>query len=149
MFSVSMFWPGMVLNQGQLSIVVSDWESYLDSLFCHLSCGQLSLLVACIALGSCTFVFGVACFVGDILNKGKCTHTTLHLGPIISLTTFAPAIRTVSPVRLHSPVRSVPPRRTCRATGSILPESPFTPALPESPFIPALPESPVYSGPAV
>jgi hypothetical protein len=30
---VSMFWPGMVLNQGQLSIVVSDWESYLGSLF--------------------------------------------------------------------------------------------------------------------
>ena len=28
-----MFWPGMVLNQGQLSIVVSDWESYLGSPF--------------------------------------------------------------------------------------------------------------------
>ena len=33
MFCVSIFWPGMVLNQGQLSIVVSDWESYLGSLF--------------------------------------------------------------------------------------------------------------------
>ena len=27
------FWPGMVPNQRQLSIVVSDWESYLGSLF--------------------------------------------------------------------------------------------------------------------
>ena len=35
-FYVSMFWPGMVFNQGQLSIVVSDWESYLGSLFGHL-----------------------------------------------------------------------------------------------------------------
>ena len=26
-------WPGMVLNQGQLSIVVSDWEPYLGALF--------------------------------------------------------------------------------------------------------------------
>jgi hypothetical protein len=25
-------WPGMVLNQGQLSIVVSDWEPYLGTL---------------------------------------------------------------------------------------------------------------------
>ena len=37
MFCVSTFWPGMVLNQGQLSIVVSDWESYLGNLFCLLS----------------------------------------------------------------------------------------------------------------
>ena len=36
-FFISMFWPGMVLNQGQLSIVVSDWESYLGSLFSFLS----------------------------------------------------------------------------------------------------------------
>uniref|UniRef100_A0AAZ3SUU1 Uncharacterized protein n=1 Tax=Oncorhynchus tshawytscha TaxID=74940 RepID=A0AAZ3SUU1_ONCTS len=35
-----------------------------------------------------TVVFGVSCFVGDILNKGSCTLTTLHLGPVISLTTF-------------------------------------------------------------
>jgi hypothetical protein len=35
-FCGSMFWPGMVLNQGQLSIVVSDWESYLGSMLCHL-----------------------------------------------------------------------------------------------------------------
>ena len=41
---ISMFWPGMVLNQGQLSIVVSDWESYLGSLFPCCDCGKLSLL---------------------------------------------------------------------------------------------------------
>ena len=28
-------WPGMVLNQRQLSTVVSDWEPYLGSLFSH------------------------------------------------------------------------------------------------------------------
>jgi hypothetical protein len=31
-FCISLFWPSMVLNQGQLSIVVPDWESYLGSL---------------------------------------------------------------------------------------------------------------------
>ena len=33
-------WPGMVLNQGQLSIVVSDWESYLGSFFPSFSVGS-------------------------------------------------------------------------------------------------------------
>ena len=36
-FFISRFWPGMFLNQGQLSIVVSDWESYLGSPFPLLS----------------------------------------------------------------------------------------------------------------
>ena len=36
-FLISMFWPGMVLNQGQLSIVVSDWDSYLGRPFSLLS----------------------------------------------------------------------------------------------------------------
>ena len=36
-FFISMFWPGMVLNQGQLSIVVSDWKPYLGRPFSHLS----------------------------------------------------------------------------------------------------------------
>jgi hypothetical protein len=36
-FFISMFWQGMVLNQGQLSIVVSDWEPYLGSPFSLLS----------------------------------------------------------------------------------------------------------------
>ena len=34
--------PGMVLNQGQLSIVVSNWESYLGSFFSL--CGNLFFL---------------------------------------------------------------------------------------------------------
>ena len=33
MFCISLFWPGVVLNQGQLSIHVSDWEPYLGSPF--------------------------------------------------------------------------------------------------------------------
>ena len=37
MICVNMCWPGIVLNQGQLSIVVSDWESYLGSPFSLLS----------------------------------------------------------------------------------------------------------------
>ena len=41
-FCISLFWPGMVLNQGQLSFVVSDWESYLGSLFPFVICGKLT-----------------------------------------------------------------------------------------------------------
>ena len=37
---ISMFWPGRVLNQGQLFIVVSDWEPYLGSPFSHLFVGS-------------------------------------------------------------------------------------------------------------
>ena len=33
MYFISMFWPGMVSNQRQLSIIVSDWEPYLGSPF--------------------------------------------------------------------------------------------------------------------
>ena len=40
-FCISLFWPGMVLNQGQLSIVVSDWEPYLGSFFPQGFCGLL------------------------------------------------------------------------------------------------------------
>jgi hypothetical protein len=36
MFFISMFWPGVVLNQGQMSIIISDWELYLGSLFATL-----------------------------------------------------------------------------------------------------------------
>ena len=46
-FCISLFWPGMVLNQGQLTIVVSDWEPYLGSfsppMFC-VSCFLFSVL---------------------------------------------------------------------------------------------------------
>ena len=38
-FCISLFWPGMALNQGQLTIVVSDWEPYLGSFFPPMFCG--------------------------------------------------------------------------------------------------------------
>ena len=70
-----MFWPGMVLNQGQLSIVVSDWESYLGSLFPFVSWGKLYFVRGTTALVSgkvgWLFVFFFLVFVGDILNKRK------------------------------------------------------------------------------
>ena len=48
-FFISMFWPGMVLNQGQLSIVASDWESYL-ALFSLLSVWVVIFVSGTIAL---------------------------------------------------------------------------------------------------
>ena len=47
---ISLFWPGMVLNQGQLSIVVSDWEQYLGSFF---PTGFLWVVIFCLMF--CTF----------------------------------------------------------------------------------------------
>ena len=32
-------WPGVVLNQRQLSSVVSDWEPYIGRFFPHGFCG--------------------------------------------------------------------------------------------------------------
>ncbi|XP_052349959.1 uncharacterized protein LOC127915130 [Oncorhynchus keta] len=55
---------------------------------------------------------------------------------------MAPVLRMVSQVRQHSPVRSIPPRCTGLATGSIQPGAPSSPDLPESPSSPDLPESP-------
>jgi hypothetical protein len=49
-------WPGMVPNQRQLSIVVSDWGSYLDSLFSPVVGGILILFCCFLALQSCTFI---------------------------------------------------------------------------------------------
>ena len=40
-------WPGMVLNQRQVSLVVSDWESYLGSLFPLVWCGCLFSVSVC------------------------------------------------------------------------------------------------------
>ena len=48
-FCISIFRPGMVLNQGQLSFVVSDWESYLSSLFCHLRLWVVNFCLVCLA----------------------------------------------------------------------------------------------------
>ena len=43
---ISMFWPGRVLNQGQLSIVVSDWEPYLVAFFSTCLGGKFTLFRA-------------------------------------------------------------------------------------------------------
>ena len=56
-------WPGMVPNQRQLSIVVSDW-GYLGSLFPPVWCGILILYCCFLALQSCMFVLLLfICFV--------------------------------------------------------------------------------------
>ena len=55
-------WPGMVHNQRQLSIVVSDWESYLGSLFSTLVCGIMILHSCCGACQTlCLFLYFVIC----------------------------------------------------------------------------------------
>ena len=61
-----MFWPGMVLNQGKLSIFVFDWESYLGSPF-----SLLSVWVVDYSHYSPVSFMVVSSFVGDILNKKK------------------------------------------------------------------------------
>ena len=65
-------WPGMVLNQGQLSIVVSDWEPYLGSLFPTCVCGRLTLVRA-FCLWASRFVFVVLIVLFGIIwiNKGN------------------------------------------------------------------------------
>ena len=55
-------WLGMVPNQRQLSIVVSDWGSYLGSLFQPVWCGILFMYYCLCALHSVTFVFVLYCF---------------------------------------------------------------------------------------
>jgi hypothetical protein len=65
-FGISLFWPGMVLNQGQLSIVVSDWESYLGSPFSLLSVWVVDLCLWHLALVSFTSFCIVSGFVGVI-----------------------------------------------------------------------------------
>ena len=65
MFSFLCVWLGMVLNQGQLSIVVSDWESYLGSFFPPPSVWDLVLRFVCreFAQGSCSVVVFFIVFV--------------------------------------------------------------------------------------
>ena len=68
MFCISLFWPGMVLNQEQLSIVVSDWEPYLGRFFPPMFCGWL-FSVSCSApdrtvlVSFCTLLFLFQCSV--------------------------------------------------------------------------------------
>jgi hypothetical protein len=45
MFLFICVWPGTVLNQGELSIVVSIWESYLGSFFPSFCVGSCSSFV--------------------------------------------------------------------------------------------------------
>ena len=49
-FCISLFWPGMVLNQGQLSIVVSDWEPELGCPFPSISVWEVVFVCGTIAL---------------------------------------------------------------------------------------------------
>jgi hypothetical protein len=82
-FCISMFWPGIVLNQGQLSIIVSDWEPYLGSPFPSFLCGKLTLFRAH-SLWAFVFVVLFVLFGVILFNKRKCTLTTLHVGPLLS-----------------------------------------------------------------
>ena len=59
---ISMFRPSMVLNQRQVSLVVSDWESYLG-IVC-IVCIQSSVL--------------------SLIKKSSWTHTMLHFGPLLT-----------------------------------------------------------------
>ena len=56
------FLPSVVLNQRQLSIVVTDWESNLDSLFSHLCFVDSCFLDSLFALQNCSFVHFVILF---------------------------------------------------------------------------------------
>ena len=95
-------WPGMVLNQRQLSIVVSDWGSYLDSLFPPVVCGIFILYCCVLALQSCMFRFvSLSCFVPVIINKKWLTYPTLHLGPTILPTTIVTLCECLNEVQLY------------------------------------------------
>ena len=81
-FCISLFWPGMVLNQGQRSIVVSDWEPYLDTLFPTCVCGRLTFLKAHSLKCHGLFLYCLLFCRQHLLLK-VCTLTTLHLGPVL------------------------------------------------------------------
>jgi hypothetical protein len=66
-FCISMFRPGMVLNQEQLSFVVSDWESYLGSLCCHLSLRVVHFCLVLFTLQDC-FGFPFCCFAYSVFS---------------------------------------------------------------------------------
>ena len=73
-------WLGMVLNQGQLSIVVSDWEPYLGTVFPTCGCGRLTLFRA-LCFWASRFIFVVfSVFFGVILIKIKKMHAH-HAAP--------------------------------------------------------------------
>jgi hypothetical protein len=53
-------WPDMVLNQRQVLVVVSGWEPYLGSLFCH--CG-LWVIASCVSVCATRHCFVYILFV--------------------------------------------------------------------------------------
>ena len=94
------FWPGMVLNQRQLSIVVPDWDPYLGSLFSRLMCGWF-FSVLCfvyspyrtVSFRSCYLVF---CVHDNTLSIW--TLTMLCIGtPLLLPPTMAVTLSFVSP----------------------------------------------------
>ena len=54
---VYLCWPGMVPNQSQLFIVVSDWGPYLGSHMLWIVCGLLSMASCMSALVIYSFTF--------------------------------------------------------------------------------------------
>ena len=74
-------WPGMVPNQRQLSIVVSDWESYLGSLFPPVFVGSCFLFL-CLHQTERFRLFSLLfCYSVFSSTNKRWTRTTLHLGP--------------------------------------------------------------------
>jgi hypothetical protein len=77
----------MVLNQRQVSVVVSDWEPYLGSLFSIVFCGWLYPVLVVSPYGrdcfGCLFVLLLFRSV-DLLNISLWTLTTLHIGLILA-----------------------------------------------------------------
>jgi hypothetical protein len=81
--------PSMVLNQ--VSLVVSDWESYLGSL--GFTVGLWVFVSMCVfvttryCFGCCRFHVSVYCFCSSVhlsVLKPLWTLTMLHLGPILT-----------------------------------------------------------------
>ena len=78
-------WPGTVLNQRQLSIVVSDWEPYLSSLLSHFELWVIIFHFSVFTIRDCfgfllffcSFVFSVQ-FIKGIMNT---YHTALWSTP--------------------------------------------------------------------
>ena len=68
MFSISLFLASVVPNQRHLSIVVSDWESYLGSLFSNLFFVGSCFLCCRFALQNCLF-FSLLFCLSVLSNK--------------------------------------------------------------------------------
>ena len=75
-------WPSMVLNQRQVSFVVSHWESYLGSLFPLVFCVWLFSVVCLHHTELFRFCLSLCCFViqcaVDLLNINMDTYHAAH-----------------------------------------------------------------------